>query len=57
MHNVEKLEIQPYHKLGVHKYASLGWEYALSDVPANTAEALLKAKALFQAYVPEVVIN
>lgn len=57
MHNVEKLEIQPYHKLGVHKYASLGWEYALSDVPANKAEALLKAKALFQAYVPEVVIN
>jgi pyruvate formate lyase activating enzyme len=55
--NVEKLEIQPYHKLGVHKYASLGWEYKLTDVPSNTAEQLEKAKAIFEQYVKEVVVN
>ncbi len=55
--NVEKIEIQPYHKLGVHKYEALGWEYQLPDVPANTAEQLASAKSLFQLYVKDVVVN
>jgi pyruvate formate lyase activating enzyme len=55
--NVEKLEIQPYHKLGEHKYESLGWDYHLTDVPTNTAEQLEKAKAIFEQYVKEVVVN
>ncbi len=57
MHNVEKLEIQPYHKLGVHKYEAMGWEYQLSSTPSNTQEELEKAKAIFLQYVKEVVIN
>lgn len=57
MKNIEKLEIQPYHKLGVHKYEALGWEYSLHDVANNTAEQLEKAKVLFQQYVGEVVVN
>lgn len=57
MSNVEKFEIQPYHKLGVHKYESLGWEYRLNNVPANTPEQLRKAKSIFEKYVKEVVIN
>ncbi len=55
--NVEKIEIQPYHKLGVHKYEALGWDYQLTDVPANTAEQLASAKSLFQLYVKDVVVN
>lgn len=57
MANVEKLEIQPYHKLGVHKYEALGWKYALTDVPSNTPEQLDMAKKIFEAYVKEVVVN
>jgi len=57
MTNVEKVEIQPYHKLGVHKYESLGWEYKLTDVPANTAEQLQHAKEIFDQYAREVIVN
>lgn len=57
MPNVEKLEIQPYHKLGVHKYAALGWDYQLNDVLVNTQEQLNEARDIFSRYVREVVIN
>lgn len=57
MDNVQKIEIQPYHKLGKHKYKSLGWEYQLEDVEQNTAEQLIKAKDIFQLYIKEVIVN
>ncbi len=57
MKNIEKLEIQPYHKLGIHKYASLGWEYKLEGVEQNTAEQLKQAKAIFKQYIDEVIVN
>ncbi len=55
--NVEKLEIQPYHSLGVHKYEAMGWDYKLKDTPHNNPEALENAKNIFLKYVKEVVIN
>lgn len=57
MKNVQKLEIQPYHKLGIHKYEALGWKYELENVTQNTAEQLQKAKTIFEQYVAEVVVN
>lgn len=57
MKNVQKLEIQPYHKLGIHKYEALGWKYELENVIQNTAEQLQKAKMIFEQYVAEVVVN
>lgn len=57
MPNIEKLEIQPYHKLGMHKYEAMGWEYQLSSTPTNTLEELEKAKSIFLQYVKEVVVN
>ncbi|HKL72101.1 MAG TPA: pyruvate formate-lyase-activating protein [Marinilabiliaceae bacterium] len=57
MRNIEKLEIQPYHKLGVHKYESMGWKYQLLSTPTNTLEELENAKTIFSQYVKEVVIN
>ena len=55
--NIEKLEIQPYHKLGVHKYEHLNMEYKLNDVPENTLEQLQVAKGIFLQYFKEVIIN
>lgn len=57
MNNIQKLEIQPYHKLGMHKYASLGWKYELEGVDQNTPEQLKFAKTVFEQYVKEVIIN
>ena len=57
MQNIEKLEIQPYHKLGAHKYEALGWNYELEGVEQNTTEQLRVAKEIFSLYVKEVIIN
>lgn len=57
MKNVEKIEIQSYHKLGKHKYEALGWQYQLEDVEMNTAEQLTKAKKILSTYGKEVVVN
>ena len=57
MQNVQKVEIQPYHKLGVHKYNALGWKYKLEDVQQNTPEQLKRAEAIFRQYVKEVIVN
>ncbi|TRX48711.1 pyruvate formate lyase-activating protein [Fulvivirga sp. M361] len=54
---VQKLEIQPYHKLGVHKWELLGKEYPLKDTPENTSQQLEAAKEIFEQYLDEVVIN
>lgn len=55
--NIEKLEIQPYHKLGMHKWQLLDKKYPLEDVPVNTTEQLAVAKEIFETYFEEVVIN
>ncbi|WP_439183753.1 pyruvate formate-lyase-activating protein [Carboxylicivirga taeanensis] len=55
--NIEKLEIQPYHELGAHKYEHLGWEYQLKGVKANTPEQLDAAYNILTKYFKEVVIN
>ncbi len=57
MDNVEKIEIQPYHKLGIHKYEALGWEYQLENVEMNSQEQILIAKSIFEQYVKEVIVN
>ena len=55
--NIEKLEIQPYHKLGVHKWEHLGKEYPLEGVSENTPLQLEEAKTIFEQYFDEVVVN
>ena len=54
---IERVEILPYHTLGVHKYEALGWEYTLKGVKENTLEQLDRAKGLFKEYFPLVVMN
>lgn len=57
MNNVEKIEIQPYHKLGKHKYEALGWEYQLEQVEMNTPIQLHRAESILKSYGKEVIIN
>lgn len=57
MQNVQKIEIQPYHQLGKHKYDALGWEYQLNDVPMNSVDQLNHAKKILMSYGKDVIIN
>ena len=54
---IQRVEILPYHTLGVNKYRSLGQEYRLKDVKLNTKEQLEKAEKLFKEYFECVVTN
>ena len=54
---LQRVEILPYHTLGVHKYEAMGWEYPLRGVKENTPAQLDRAKALFDEYFPLVVVN
>jgi len=54
---LQRVEILPYHTLGVHKYEALGQPYALTGVKENTPDQLAAARALFAAYFPEVRVN
>lgn len=54
---VERVEILPYHTLGVHKYEAMGKEYRLAGVQENTPEQSERAAALFREYFPTVVVN
>lgn len=55
--SIDKIEIQPYHKLGVHKWEALGWEYQLNDARENTKEEVNAAAEILSAYFKEVKIN
>lgn len=54
---IQRVEILPYHQLGVHKYEAMGKDYKLKGVPLNTSEQLENAKQLFEAYFQNVYIN
>lgn len=44
MTNVEKLEILPYHRMGVYKWQKLGLEYTLEGVPEGTQRDVERAR-------------
>ncbi len=54
---IQRIEILPYHRLGVHKYEAMGWEYKLKEVKENTPEQLEGAEKLFKQYFETVIVN
>ena len=48
LHNVQRVEILPYHGLGAIKYKDLGIEYPLKDVASPSAERIQNAKNILE---------
>ncbi len=46
LYNVEKIEVLPYHALGVYKWEELGIPYTLKDTPSPTQEEVEYAKSI-----------
>ena len=56
--NIERVEILPYHTLGVHKYEAMGLDYKLAATPKNTQEQLDRARSIFEEYFTcPVIVN
>ena len=55
--SIAKIEIQPYHRLGVHKWEALGKQYELADVNPPGREHLQQVVDIFSQYFREVVVN
>ncbi len=54
---LQRVEILPYHTLGVNKYDTLGQEYRLKDIKHNTPDQLDRALQLFSQYFDCVILN
>lgn len=54
---VKRLEILPYHTLGVYKYKELGMKYKLKKVVPPTKESIDKTKKILSEYFAEVVVK
>jgi pyruvate formate lyase activating enzyme len=50
LENVHKIEILPYHKLGVYKWEALGHEYQLNDVEPPSEEKVKFAYQMLSAH-------
>ncbi|MFD0587385.1 pyruvate formate-lyase-activating protein [Paenibacillus sp. GCM10027627] len=49
LENVEKLELLPYHRMGVYKWRQLGREYPLEGVQEPTEREMLRARQMIEA--------
>lgn len=54
---IERVELLPYHTLGVHKYEVMGLDYKLKGIKENTPEQLDHAAAILRTYFPQLVVN
>lgn len=48
LHNIERIEVLPYHTLGVYKYEKLGIDYPLKGVQPPAAERVTNANDILQ---------
>ena len=50
LHNVERVEVLPYHTLGAYKWKELGMEYPLEGIDSPTAERVENARKRLGAF-------
>lgn len=55
LHNVERVEVLPYHTMGAYKWDQLGLDYPLRDVPEPTGEQIEIARGILRGYGLTVV--
>lgn len=53
---IQRVEILPYHTLGVHKYEAMGLPNPLSGVTPPTAESVEQVRLVFAKYFKTVVV-
>lgn len=51
MDNIEKVELLPYHTLGVHKWETLGYNYELAGIEPPTTKELERVKDIIASYI------
>jgi len=58
--NIKKVELLPYHTLGVYKWEKLGLDYALSDVLPPSAETMARLNEIIKSvseFSPQQIIK
>lgn len=48
--NVERIDILPFHQMGIHKWEQLNESYKLKDIQPPTADQIAKAEQIFRSY-------
>ena len=48
--NVERVDILPFHQMGIHKWEQIGQEYKLKDINPPSDQELKKAETIFKSY-------
>lgn len=54
---IQRVEVLPYHTLGVHKYETMEIPYHLQKIKENTPQQIAHAKAIFDQYFDNAVVN
>ena len=54
---IDRIEILPYHTLGVHKYDNLNIEYPARHIEAPSRELIEKVKDILQKYFKKVLVR
>lgn len=55
--SIERVEILPYHTLGVYKFKELGIPYQLENVEPPTKEQIENAQKIFTKYFKNVIVR
>lgn len=51
LNNIERVDVLPYHTLGVFKYEKLGLAYPLQDTPTPSPESVARARSILNGTI------
>lgn len=57
MKMIERVELLPYHRLGVHKYEAMGLEYPLTDTKECTEAEITETEEILSRYFKNVIVQ